>query len=238
MRSRLVAGIAVGLLGVCCSGVTGTAAGASGPRTRTHHRGPLTLEVHGVPLPDKAPFEATATNFELQDNAFDVSCQRSVLTGTIASNGEEHKDIAYVDGVSFEGGDPLDEELCSSREEFRVQWKPLNPPYLEFFYAGRAELRYGKIQLTTPRYEERHEQAQQCELLGPGKPSYITGYFAVGETPQPFVVGFQNPKLKLKRPAVPLCARKSETSVELTASYTFTSEGAPVEVLGGSTPAR
>ncbi len=236
MRSSLVAGIAVGLMGLCFSVATGTATGASRPRTRTHHRGPLTLEVHGVPLAANAAFEATATNFELQDKAFDVACQHSVLTGTIASSGEEHKDLAHVDGASFEGGDPLDEELCSSSEKFRVQWDPLNPPYFEFFYAGRAELRYAMIQLTTPRYEEHHEQPAQCEMLGPGKPSYIRGDFAIGETPQPFVVRFQNPTLKLKRPAIPLCATSSRETVELTGSYTFTSEGAPVEVVGGSRP--
>lgn len=227
----LLAGVLLVLPGLCLA----SAAGAAGPLARTSHRGPLTFEAGGRPLAAEAPIEAVATDFVLKDHVFKVECQRSVLVGTLATNGREHKDLIEVRTVSFEGGDPLDEELCSSRQEFRLGWHPLDPASLELFFNGRVEMTHGRLWLSTAAWEEEHEHVPQCELVGHGRTDDIRGSFAVGESPQPFVLSFEDPKVQLKKADAPVCARSSEkVTPELTVSYTFSSEGAPVEVLGGA----
>jgi hypothetical protein len=179
----------------------------------------LTIEVGGVPVTTPAPYTATSSDFQIATGEWTMVCPNSALTGKILSNGLADDEAGIATG-EFAG-----EPLCSSPHEFVTTF---NPKFTMLTLVGT-----GKVKWSGPRFKLTPKESlggppgghNACQF----EAKNLKGTFPVGKTPQPLVVTFSKLKLNLVREAAGSFCERGGTHT-LSATFTFTSEGQPLEV--------
>ncbi len=188
----------------------------------------LRLEVGGNALPAGAPIVASSTDTTVSNAFWTLACSEGELTGTIGQNNKAKDDfIPFTEGRFAGGGS---EGLCASPFEFVTAWLPLptQPAELILERKGGAELRFPRFRMTPLEDIEKppgHKEA--CVAASDG----VKGGFPLSSTPQPLTVTFTSVRMHLEADHGAECAGKKGHNPILSATFTFTSLGQPVEAV-------
>lgn len=204
-----------------------TAAAASSASAKTEPV--LELEVHGQPLAPGAPIEASSSKFKLANEYWTLNCSEGALTGSLSVNGQSKTDAAGVSGGDF-GGGQRDEAGCSSKYHFVVFWEPEEQPEMIFNVKGQLKFFHPRLKLEPLEDigKKGGHEAFSCIILKRGPP--LLGTFPLSEAPQLLTASFDY-KMGLGPDYGQECAKAKGHAVYINAEFTFTSEGAPIEVL-------
>ncbi len=189
----------------------------------------LELEVHGQPITAGAPIEASSSKFELANEYWTLTCTEGALMGSIAVNGQAKTDSAKITSGDF-GRGQNDEAGCTSKYHFVVFLEPEGQP--EMIFNVKGQLKFFNPRLKLEPLEDigvkgGHE-AFSCVILKRGPP--LLGSFALSEAPQPLTVSFDY-KMGLGPDYGKECAKAKGHAVMLKATFNFSSEGSPIEVV-------
>ncbi len=202
-------------LAVCCTGV------ASGALIKA-----LRLQVEGNALPKGAPIVATSTDTTIANAYWTTACSEGELTGTIGQNNKARNDFIPITEGRFAGGG--NEGLCSSPFGFVTAWLPKEPAELIVERKGNAELRFARWRMTPLEdIEKPPGQKEACAA----STNALKGTFPLSATPQPLTVTFTNSKLHLEGSHGTECGTKKGQNPTVSTTFTFTSEGQPVEAV-------
>lgn len=218
--------MAAGLLVVLALGaLAGSSASAKSSKPTVE------LEANGLPLAPGAPFVAYSSNFTVSNKAWNVQCSETILTGTIEENGQPSGNAAPVVKASFAGGDQKDEELCKSKFDFVVSYIPEQTSQFTFSAKGDAELTTPRFKLEPVEDLEKKGGHEAYSCVVEKKKADLKGPFPLSEAAQPLVVTFTEESMKMAPNAGSECGRGPGKNPVLSATFTFTSEGSPIEVV-------
>lgn len=191
----------------------------------------LELEVQGRPLAPGAPLEASSSDFELYNEYWSLTCTQAVWGARLEVNGEGKGDSAVIDSGEF-GGGQKDEAGCTSKYEFVAFWEPQETVELTFDAKGLARLAHPRWKLEPIKDigVKGSHPAFSCVIDKKGAAT-AKGTFAVGSAPQQLSVSFEE-HMALAPDYGRECTEAAHGhAVFMRATFAFTSEGVPVEVV-------
>lgn len=215
MRFGFATSIAGGaLLAAAVAPPSGLAAAAS-----------LKLEAGGTGLVGNTPMSLVSTELKLLNAFWNITCSQATLSGSVDQNHKGKGDgMVITEGVFGGGGE---EGLCAGSPEFVTTLKPIQTPELSLSNKGKALLRYPALRLVPRVDREKPENQQEACIVSA---TTLRGTFPVTTTPQPLTVTFTSAKMKIQAQGSE-CGTGLEAKPHLTATFTATTRGAPVEVV-------
>ena len=218
MQKRIV-GTSLAAALVLVAAFTGVASGAGLIKA-------LRLQVAGTPLPVGAPIVASSTNTTVANAFWTLACSEGALKGTVGQNNKAKDDFIPISEGQFAGGG--NEGLCSSPFDFVTVWIPTQPAEMILERKGNITLRFARFRMTPlANINKPPGEKEACVASS----NAVKGTFPLSMTPQPLTVTFTNAKMHLESSHGVECGSKTGHSPTMSATFTFTSEGQPVEAV-------
>jgi len=186
----------------------------------------LRLQVGGIAMSAGAPIVATSTDTTIANAFWSLACSEGELTGTIGQNNKAKDDFIPITEGRFLGGGS--EGLCESTFNFVTAFLPEQPSELILERKGVAQWRFPRFRMTP--LEDIENPAGHKEACVAAS-NAVKGKFPVTPTPQPLTITFTDVKMHLEGDHGHECSGKKNHNPYMSATYTFTSRGQPVEAV-------
>jgi hypothetical protein len=184
----------------------------------------LRLEVGGTAMSAGAPIVATSTDTTIANAFWSLACTEGELTGTVGQNNKAKDDFIPITEGRFLGGGT--EGLCESGFNFVTAFLPEQPSELILERKGGAQWRFPRFRMT-PLEDVNNPPGHKEACVAAS--NAVKGTFPLTTTPQPLTVTFSNAKMHLEADHGHECSGKKGHNPYMSATYTFTSRGQPVE---------
>ncbi len=178
----------------------------------------------GTALAVGAPIVATSTDTTIANAFWSLACSEGELTGTIGQNNKEKDNFIPISEGRFLGGGT--EGLCESGFNFVTAFMPESPSELILERKGGAQWRFPRFRMT-PLEDINNPPGHKEACVAAS--NAVKGKFPLTSTPQPLTVTFTNVKMHLEADHGHECSGKKGHNPYMSATYTFTSRGQPVE---------